>query len=84
MAEQLASYKGRNYAVKWYGKTKTDKQLHKLAFLDGSKEFWADSSLVGAPLSSPASTGSSSYQGRRNWRPCGYPGCSPQMCDECM
>lgn len=20
---------------------------------------------------------------RRGWRPCGYPGCSPQYCDEC-
>jgi hypothetical protein len=20
---------------------------------------------------------------RRNWRPCGYPGCNPSYCDEC-
>lgn len=30
----------------------------------------------------PAST-SNQDRPRRNWRPCGYPGCRPNYCDEC-
>lgn len=40
-----AEYKGRTYLLRWTGRTKYGHRC-KLAFLDGSKEFWADSGLV--------------------------------------
>jgi len=82
-AEKTAGYKGRNYLVKWSGTTKTGKEMHKLAFLDGSKEFWCDSSLVTAPVASASAPAYSS--GRRGGRrPCGYPGCTGyNYCDDC-
>ena len=36
--------------------------------------------VAGAPKSSPRS---SAPARRRNWQPCGYPGCNPNYCDEC-
>ncbi len=40
-----ASYKGRTYRLLYAGTTKYG-QKAKLAFMDGSKEFWADLALV--------------------------------------
>jgi hypothetical protein len=46
MAEQKrVTYKGKVYRLLWKGQTKFGERC-KLAFLDGSKEFWADASLV--------------------------------------
>jgi hypothetical protein len=45
-ATRNASYKGRSYRLMWSGTTKTGKDMAKLAFLDGSKEFWVALDLV--------------------------------------
>ena len=82
---ETVSYKGRNYTVAFAGTTKFGEKA-KLAFLDGSKEFWVDLALIAAPAASapPSSrTGTPSASPRRNWRPCGYPGCNPNYCEEC-
>ncbi len=42
---KTANYKGRTYQLKFIGKTKFGDKA-KLAFMDGSKEFWVDSNLV--------------------------------------
>ena len=42
---RTAEYKGRKYRLMWSGKTKYGMRA-KLAFMDGSKEFWVDASLV--------------------------------------
>ena len=39
MTEQRAIYKGRKYSLLWKGRTKFGDRA-KLAFPDGSKEFW--------------------------------------------
>lgn len=76
---ETVSYKGRNYTVVFAGTTKFGEKA-KLSFLDGSKEFWVDLSLCSAPAASQSNTSS---RPRRNWRPCGYPGCNPNYCEEC-
>jgi len=35
-----------------------------------------------APKSAPRAA-APARRSRRGWRPCGYPGCSPEFCDEC-
>lgn len=45
MADRTATYKGRKYLLKFLGKTKFGRRA-KLAFLDGSKEFWVSADLV--------------------------------------
>mgnify|MGYP001203854126 CR=1 FL=1 len=75
---EVVSYKGRNYTVVFAGTTKFGEKA-KLAFTDGSKEFWVDLALISAP----AATTPPRSNTRRNWRPCGYPGCNPNYCDEC-
>lgn len=42
---QTAEYKGRKYRLEWMGQTKFGRRA-KLAFFDGSKEFWAAASEV--------------------------------------
>ncbi len=41
-----ATYKGRTYICLWSGKTKTGKDMAKLGFMDGSKQFWVDLAAV--------------------------------------
>ena len=50
--DKMATYKGRTYRLRFLGDTKFGRRA-KLAFLDGSKEFWVDASLV-AEAESPA------------------------------
>lgn len=78
--KKYANYKGRVYLLKYQGK-KEGKTITKLGFLDGSKEFWAREGEPVTPCEAPAPSAASR---RRNWRPCGYPGCSPNWCDECF
>ncbi len=42
---QTATYKGKTYRLLWTGATKFGKRA-KLAFMDGSSEFWVDASAV--------------------------------------
>ena len=67
---QVATYKGRKYKLVWQGQTKYG-QKAKLAFFDGSKEFWADLSAV------EISTGSHSHNSRRGRIP------EHKRCKEC-
>lgn len=39
--DEAVTYKGKRYRLVWKGKTKYGKRA-KLAFFDGSKEFWVD------------------------------------------
>lgn len=53
----IVTYKGRQYRLLWSGKTKYGQRC-KLSFMDGTKEFWADSSLVdGVGVSSGSGSG---------------------------
>lgn len=74
-----ASYKNRTYRVVYQG-VKDGKAITKLAFLDGSSEFWASNGPV-TPTTKPPAT---RRFGFARGRPCGYPGCDGiQFCDEC-
>ena len=42
---EIGTYKGKKYRVIWHGKTKYGRRA-KLAYFDGSKEFWVDESAV--------------------------------------
>jgi hypothetical protein len=42
---KTATYKGRVYRLEYVGATKFGRRA-KLAFLDGSKEFWVDAAAV--------------------------------------
>lgn len=52
---------------------------------------WSGAGYDGQPASlcaivatpRPEGVRSTQPRPRRNWSPCGYPGCSPQYCDEC-
>lgn len=78
---EVCQYKGRSYRLLWKGQTKFGLKA-KLAFMDGSKEFWVDLSLVSyAPTSSPS--GSSRSRGGNRCENCGErrhcctrPGCN--------
>ena len=52
---KTATYKGKTYRLEYLGPTKFGRRA-KLAFMDGSKEFWVDAALVseGGASSSPA------------------------------
>lgn len=77
MVASVASYKGRNYRLLWSGKTKFGRRA-KLGFMDGSKEFWVDESLVSSAASSggytPAVRNSRGYVTERGHYDgyCGY------------
>ncbi len=43
---------------------------------------YAQASIVAKPKAA-ATTRPVTASRRSNWRPCGYPGCSPSYCDEC-
>ncbi len=62
---KLADYKGRPYRLEFKGRTKFGDKA-KLAFLDGSKEFWVDAALIANERegSASSSNGSSRSQGR--------------------
>lgn len=45
MADRTATYKGKTYRVKFIGETKFGRRAN-LEFMDGSKNFWVDASLV--------------------------------------
>ena len=65
---KTATYKGRTYKLLFSGKTKFGNKA-KLGFMDGSKEFWVDLSLVSLATSSSSSQGG--YDGDGPY--CGYP-----------
>lgn len=44
-ASRTVTYKGRPYRLLWQGQTKYGERAH-LQFVDGSKDFWVDASLV--------------------------------------
>jgi len=83
-------YKGRVYELKWQGtKPGNSEVMTKLAFLDGSKEFWASSGEpleeCKAPSKTTATKPLATRAPERRFRlPCGYPGCTGKnFCDEC-
>lgn len=53
---KTATYKGRTYRLVFIGDTKFGRRA-KLAFMDGSKEFWVDASTVSEGGSSSGSRG---------------------------
>lgn len=72
MAQQQATYKGRTYNLLWQGATKYG-QRAKLSFLDGSKEFWVDASLVStgsAPSTKATKVRSNNRRSRGTWTGC--------------
>lgn len=46
MVHRMAEYKGRRYRLLWVGDTARAGKRAKLAFLDGSREFWADGRAI--------------------------------------
>jgi hypothetical protein len=52
---RYASYKGKTYRCLYTGQTKFGRKA-KLSFLDGSKEFWVDLSLVTVDVPAPSSS----------------------------
>lgn len=42
---RTATYKGKSYRLAWIGQTKYGERA-KLAFFDGSREFWVDATKV--------------------------------------
>lgn len=59
-ATKTAQYKGRTYRLAYIGQTKFGRRA-KLQFMDGSKEFWVDASLV-----SESSSRAATWQEREN------------------
>ena len=78
-AKKFANYKGRTYLLLYQGQN-AGKIITKLGFMDGSSEFWARDGEPVTPCEAPPTKG----RLRSSWRPCGYPGCSPGWCDECL
>ncbi len=83
-----ASYKGRTYNLLYIGDTKFGRRA-RLAFSDGSKDFWVDASLVSniskvgkAPAYMPAA-GRSSSRSSRTCRVCGGNDFNQVDCGEC-
>lgn len=60
-------------------------QGSKIAWEPGASRHEACAKGEAAPAVAPSAgrAVSSGRHVRRGWRPCGYPGCSPQYCDEC-
>lgn len=56
MSVRFAEYKGRTYKCLYSGKTKFGMKA-KLAFMDGSKEFWVDLSTVELDVVRPCNVG---------------------------
>lgn len=69
---KTATYKGKAYRLEFIGPTKFGKRA-KLAFMDGSKEFWVSADLVtvGGESSSSRSCGRGTLYGRRTGCQCG-------------
>lgn len=69
---QTATYKGKTYNLAYIGQTKYGRRA-KLAFLNGSKEFWVDASLVtvGGAAKSRAKSSTSLSGGWWECRCCG-------------
>lgn len=85
MTAQVAIYNGRKYKLAWQGKTKYGERA-KLAFFDGSKEFWVDSSKITTTEGSASQTKSYSNRlGRRTGCSCGSRegGSQPSDCWSC-
>lgn len=74
--KRIAEYKGRKYRLLWSGKTKYGMRA-KLAFMDGSKEFWVDAGMVSESSGGyvPAVRNSRGYVTDRGHYEgyCGYP-----------
>lgn len=69
---KTANYKGKTYRVKFIGDTKYGKRAN-LEFMDGSKNFWVDASLVtvgGEPAKKSPVTFYMPRAGKRNSRSC--------------
>jgi hypothetical protein len=86
-ARQTAEYKGRKYRLAWMGQTKYGRRA-KLAFFDGSKEFWVDAGKVSIVSQASSSDGQKSYRTEYCGYPCPVTGrkcCSKNgPCHDCM
>lgn len=96
VAPEVVLYNGKKYHMIWSGKTKYGERA-RLEFLDGTKDFWVDLSKVTRDWQ-PLPAGRDPRVPTNMWPkrgpcpvchrthryiPCGYPGCTPQYCDEC-
>jgi len=70
---RTAEYKGHSYRLLYLGQTKYGKRAH-LQFMDGSKDFWVDASLVREKSAGESSTNRASGRGRATCAECGRPG----------
>ena len=74
-SDRFATYKGKTYLLKFLGETKFGRRA-KLAFRDGSKEFWVEAKLV-SECSAPANSLGKHYDNRierdSDGAYCGYP-----------
>lgn len=70
MSDRTAKYKGRTYRLLFMGKTKHG-QRAKLAFMDGSKEFWVEASAVIETKGGGSTPTASRSGGRRTGCACG-------------
>lgn len=62
-------------AVKWTGQDRdTGRDVSICAVVPSARP---------SPPASPRPAQYAKPAARRNWRPCGYPGCNPAYCDEC-
>lgn len=86
-AAKTATYKGRTYKLLFLGDTKYGRRAH-LSFMDGSKDFWVDASLVTAGGSyTPTASRGRSYSRDCCGYPCPVTGkkCTPSNpCHDCL
>jgi hypothetical protein len=72
MADKYAEYKGKTYRLVWQGTTKYGPRA-KLAFKNGSKEFWVDSNLIKETETVP--TQQTGFRNGKHWGACWECGC---------
>lgn len=87
MAEQFILVTGNTYPVKDQIKALGARWNANMRgwMVPASKLEEARALVAGAPRDVRASVpqAAAKVARRANWRPCGYPGCSPSYCDEC-
>lgn len=71
----IVQYKGRSYRLLFKGKTKFGFKA-KLAFMDGSKEFWVDANLISESTKSTRAPGRGEHHCRNGHDPHPGPCCS--------
>lgn len=66
---RTATYKGKTYRLEFLGDTKFGRRA-KLAFMDGSKEFWVAADLVtpAGPVATPGNPNGYGYEGNQHRR----------------